>query len=46
MTSNHSSRTQAEGRVFESKPRQTKKDSDSSTANRSAIGVSVTDPRR
>ena len=41
--------TQAEGWVFESLLRQTllvKMGSDSSTAKRSAIGVSVTGPRR
>ena len=40
---------QAEGGMFESKPRQTlvvKSGSDSSTAKRSAIGVRVTVPRR
>ena len=40
---------QAEGWVFESQPRQSyvvKTGSDSSTAKRSAIGVSVTGPRR
>ena len=40
---------QADGWVFESKPRQTlfvKTSNDSSTAKRSAIGVSVTGPRR
>ena len=40
---------QAEGWVFESQPRQTqvvKTGSDSSTAKRSALGVSVTGPRR
>ena len=40
---------QAEGWLFESQPRQTyveNKGSDSSNAKRSAIGVSVTDPRR
>ena len=39
----------SEGCVFESQPRQTlvvKTGSDSSTAKRSAIGVSVTGPRR
>ena len=39
--------SQAEGWVFESQPRQTvKTDSDSSTAKRSATGVSDTGPRR
>ena len=40
--------SQAEGWVFESQPRQTyvvKTGCDSSTAKRSAIGVSVTGPR-
>ena len=40
---------QAEGWVFESQTRQTyvvKTGSDSSTAKRSAIGVSITGPRR
>ena len=40
---------QAEGLVFESQPRQThvvKIGSDSSTAKRSALGMSVTGPRR
>ena len=41
--------SQAEGWVFESQPRQTqvaKIGSDRSTAKRSAIGVSITGPRR
>ena len=40
--------SQAEGRVFESKPRQTlvvKTGSDSTTAKRSALSVSVTGPQ-
>ena len=40
---------QAEGWVFESQPRQTpviKTSSDSSTAKRSSVGMSVTGPRR